>query len=128
MFEPKFLNFDDIVFIHNQEINMSGGSTGIRDQNGIKSAIGATQASFEGKYLNNIFEMSATYLNSIVKNHPFIDGNKRTGLASALTFLFINGIELEEKYEEELADMVLKLTENEISKEDIVDFFKERII
>jgi len=128
MVEPKFLNLGDIIFIHDQEINISGGSAGIRDQKAIESAIGAAQATFAGKYLNDIFEMAATYLNSIIKNHPFVDGNKRTGLAAALTFLFINGIEIDEKYEEEFADQVLLLTENKISKEDMVDFFKERVV
>jgi death-on-curing protein len=55
----------------------------------------------------DIFEMAATYLNSIAINHPFMDGNKRTALASSLTFLFMNGYEIEESYDEELADKTL---------------------
>lgn len=86
MDDPKFINFDEIIFIHDQEIEISGGSPGIRDKNGIDSAIGAVKASYEGRYLNDLFEMATTYLYSIIKNHPFMDGNKRTGLATALTF------------------------------------------
>lgn len=91
MTAPKFLTLEDILFIHEQEIATAGGSPGIRDKKGLESALGAVQASYDGDYLQDIYEMAATYLNSIVNNHPFIDGNKRTGLASALTFLLING-------------------------------------
>ena len=126
MTEPRFLTLDDILYIHEREIATAGGAPGIRDRGGIESALGAVQATYNGEFLQDIYGMAATYLNSIVNNHPFMDGNKRTGLASALTFLLLNGIEITERREEELADLVLQLTENVISKEAAAAFFKER--
>ena len=76
----------------------------------------------------DIFEMGITYITSLVFNHPFIDGNKRTALASALTFFYLNGYEFEESYEEEMADKILKLIQHEIQKEDLVEYFKSRLI
>jgi death-on-curing protein len=70
--------------------------------------------------------MAATYLNSIAINHPFLDGNKRTALASSLTFLFMNGYEIEESYDEELADKTLDLVTRKISKSDLVKHLKAR--
>jgi len=70
--------------------------------------------------------MAATYINSIAFNHPFIDGNKRTALASGLTFLYINGYEIEEFFDVELADLVLNLLAHKISVEELGVFLKSR--
>jgi len=88
--EPRFLSISEVIEIHEQEIKAAGGLAGIRDAKALESAIGAPQASFKGEFLMDIFEMAATYLNSLAMDHPFLDGNKRTALASCLTFLYIN--------------------------------------
>jgi death on curing protein len=90
----------------------------------LEAAVGAPQARFSGQFLMDIFEMAATYLNSIVFNHPILDGNKRTALASSLTFLFINGYETDESYEEELADKTIELVTRKITKAELADFLK----
>ncbi len=128
MSEPKFLAFDDVVNIHAHEIAIAGGIDGIRDLDALHSAIGAPLASFEGRFLMSIFEMAATYANSIALNHPFLDGNKRAALASALTFLYMNGYEFNELYDEELADKMLELVTHQISKKHLSDFFEQRCI
>jgi death-on-curing protein len=74
----------------------------------------------------DIFEMAATYLNSIALDHPFLDGNKRTALASSLTFLFINGFEIHEQTNFELADKTLDLVARKISKSDFAQHLKSR--
>jgi death-on-curing protein len=56
--------------------------------------------------------------------HPFVDGNKRTALASALTFLYLNGYSIKEKYDDELAELVLDYIAKNISKENIAEYFK----
>ena len=121
----RFLNISEIIEIHKEEINAAGGSEGIRDIGLLESAVGAVQATFEDKYLMNIFEMAATYINSIIFNHPFIDGNKRTGAATALTFLYLNGYEIREKYDEELADKILDLVNKKIDKEELTVYLKD---
>src|SRR5665647_3909916 len=100
--------------------------SGVRDLNALESALGAPQASFNGQFLMDIFEMAATYLNSIALNHPFFDGNKRTALASSLTFLFMNGYEIDEAYEEELADKTLDIITRKITKADLAHHLKSR--
>ena len=116
----------EIIEIHNEEILTAGGLLGIRDIKLLESAAGAVQATFDGKYVMNIFEMAATYINSIVFNHPFVDGNKRAAAASALTFLYLNGYLINESYEEELADIILNLINRKINKRDIAKYFEIR--
>ncbi len=74
----------------------------------------------------DIFGMAATYVNSLAFNHPFVDGNKRTALAAALTFLFLNGYEVEDDHDEELADKVLELLAKTLSKDGFAEHFKVR--
>jgi len=96
MAEIEFLGLDEIINIHMDQIEQYGGSAGIRDIGLLQSAAAMPAAGFGEDYLHkDIFEMAAAYLFHITQNHPFIDGNKRTGIASAATFLGINGILLD---------------------------------
>ena len=70
--------------------------------------------------------MAATYLNSLAMDHPFLDGNKRTALASCLTFLYINGFEIEEQTDSELADKTLDLVAHKVKKLDLAQHLKLR--
>jgi death on curing protein len=124
--EPRFLTISEVIEIHDQEIAIAGGLSGIRDTKALESALGAPQASFGGKFIMDIFEMAATYINSIALNHPFLDGNKRTALATSLTFLFINGMEIDERYTVELADKTLDLVARKITKSDLAQHLKSR--
>ncbi len=89
--EPVFLSLEEILFIHRQEIKAVGGEPSIRDNTGIKASVDAPKASYGGEYLQDLFGMAASYITCITMRHPFVDGNKRTALASALTFLYLNG-------------------------------------
>jgi death on curing protein len=124
--QPRFLTLAEVVDIHDQEIATAGGASGVRDMGALESALGAVQASFAGHYLMDIFEMAATYVTSIALNHPFVDGNKRTALASALTFLYMNGYQIEESSDEELADKTLDLVNRKIAKADFATHLKSR--
>ncbi|MEX0890303.1 MAG: type II toxin-antitoxin system death-on-curing family toxin [Balneolaceae bacterium] len=122
--DPIFPSLEDILFIHQQEIHNAGGAHGIRDQAGIQACAEAPKASFGGDYLHDLFGMAASYITCLTMRHPFIDGNKRTALASALTFLYLNGYSIEESYEEELADLVLNFVTKKITKDDVADHLK----
>lgn len=87
MNSPTFLTLDDVLFIHREEIKISGGEPNIRDKEGVKACVDAPKASFGGEYLHDLFGMAASYITCLTMRHPFVDGNKRTALASALTFL-----------------------------------------
>lgn len=89
--EPLFLTYDEVVRMHVVQIQMYGGSHGVRDQGLLDSALAMPQAGLGDSYLHeDIFEMAAAYLYHIAMNHPFVDGNKRTALAAADVFLRLN--------------------------------------
>jgi death-on-curing protein len=91
-FNPDFLTIEDVLEIHSLQIKNYGGAFGIRDKTLLESAVMTPQATFDGDYLHScLFEMAAAYAFHIAENQPFIDGNKRTALASSLVFLEING-------------------------------------
>ena len=125
MFEPIFLTLEDVLFIHSQEISSAGGEPNTRDEEAVKACVEAPKASFGGKYLYNFFEMATSYLSCFVFRHPFVDGNKRTALASCLTFLYLNGYLVQESYDLELADLVLSLVTKKISKEEFTEHLKK---
>ena len=120
----QFLELDDVIEIHAGQIANYGGSDGIRDLGLLKSALAQPEAGFGGQYLHaDVFEMAAAYLFHLVMNHPFIDGNKRVGLESALVFLEINSI-LIDASDDELVDLVLKTATGSLSKAEITAFLK----
>ena len=113
---PIYLELADIIYIHQRETTLANHSKEIRDLESLKACVDAPKASFEGKYLMNIFEMAATYISSICIRHPFLDGNKRTAALSALIFLELNGYDFKESYPEELADQILDFLNKKIDK------------
>lgn len=86
------LDVDGVLAIHAEVLAAHGGSPGLRDRGLLESAVAAPQASFGGEPLmKDAIEIAAAYLYYLCSNHPFVDGNKRVGLASALVFLQANG-------------------------------------
>lgn len=88
------LTAEIVAEIHGEAIAQFGGSDGERDQALLESAVAAPQASFGGKSpYKDLAEVAAAYLYYLCKNHPFLDGNKRTALGACIVFLRLNGIE-----------------------------------
>jgi death-on-curing protein len=122
---PAFLTLDEILSLHEDQIRRHGGSGGVRDIGLLQSAIGTVMATFGGSFLHEtLFEMAAAYLFHISRNHPFVDGNKRTAIAAALTFLEMNGIEIEAD-ENALYDLVIGVATGELTKADAAVFFQK---
>jgi death-on-curing protein len=122
--EITFLSLGEVLEIHRDQITRYGGSPGLRDLDLLKSALGMPQATFGGEYLHtDVFEMAAAYLFHIVKNHPFIDGNKRVGAASALVFLALNDYDFT-ALQDALAAMVFALAGGELAKADVAIFIR----
>ncbi len=93
MTEPIFLSVDDVLGLHQRQIERYGGKIGVRDLGLLQSAVAAPQASFGGAWLQpTLPEMAAAYLFHLSQNHPFIDGNKRTAAVSMLVFLRLNDL------------------------------------
>ena len=89
----KHLTVEAVKAIHREVLAAHGGAAGIRDETLLESAVAAPQASMMGQPLiSDPIEIAAAYLFYICKNHPFIDGNKRTALAACLVFLEENGL------------------------------------
>ena len=94
MKEPAWVLREVVLMAHEQSLARFGGSAGVRDEGLMDSALGKPQNLFAcGK--PNLFELAASYAFGLVKNHPFIGGNKRTGFVVAVTFLECNGWHLE---------------------------------
>ena len=80
--EPRFLSVADVLGFHEDQLANYGGAPGVRDMGLLESAVAMPMAGFGDQYLHaDLFEMAAAYLYHIVCNHPFVDGNKRTGAA-----------------------------------------------
>jgi len=91
----RYLTSEQLLFIHSRLIAETGGSHGVRDLARLESAVARPQAVFDRKELYpDVFLKAAALLDSLVNNHPFIDGNKRTGIAAAALFLQANGRQL----------------------------------
>lgn len=87
----RFLSIEAALFIHREQIEAHGGAHGLRDQNGLESALGAAEQTYA--YTDDLFEAAAQYCVSLSRNHPFLDGNKRVAAACMLVFLDLNGIQ-----------------------------------
>jgi death-on-curing protein len=126
--EPIFLSIGEIVEIHNDQIRRYGGQPSIRDIGLLQSAVAMPTVSFEAQYLHqDLYEMAAAYLFHITQNHPFIDGNKRTGAVAALVFLFLNGIELKAE-EDNFENAVRSVAEGKWNKAQIAKFFRNNAV
>ena len=125
---PKFIHKEDVLSIHKKQINLYGGSDGIRDEGLLDSAIYQPQASFGGELLHpTIYEQAAAYLFHICKNHAFVDGNKRTAFDVMVTFLNINDYDLN-MTPEEAYQLTMQVADNKVSKEDLIEILRDCII
>ena len=124
MAEIEFLGLDDVLEIHRDQIERYGGSLGIRDMGLLQSAVAMPAAGFGDQYLHkDIFEMGAAYLFHVTQNHPFVDGNKRTGTVAAIVFLEMNGVELDAD-EGELETLVRSVATGQSDKTAVAAFFR----
>jgi death-on-curing protein len=123
--DPKFLSLAEVLQIHQDQVSRYGGDPGIRDLNGLKSALGMPAATYGGDFLHaDIFSMAAAYLFHITGNHPFVDGNKRTGTIAALVFLALNDHDFNAP-EDDLTDMVMAVASGQLDKSDVTMFIRK---
>ena len=124
--EPTFLTLDEVLAIQAEQIERYGGSEGLRDSDLLASAVALPAATYGGEFLHStLFEMGAAYLFHICSNHPFLDGNKRTALASCLTFLWLNDLEVVAD-PDEIADLVLGVADGSIGKAQVAVYLEDR--
>lgn len=120
----KYPTLDEVVAIHFRVTEKTGGSQGIRDWDLLASALGRPQATFGGEDLYpDIFLKAAALIQSLSSNHPFVDGNKRTALATMEYFLFLNKLRIEATQREKV-DFTLWAENKKPTLEEIADWIK----
>ena len=121
----QYLTLDIVLAIHDSMIEKYGGSFGIRDLGLIQSALARPQASFGGQDLYpTLLDKAAALFHSLMFNHAFVDGNKRTTLTVTARFLYINGYELQTS-NEELIKFPLRVENNHFNIEAISDWLSK---
>ena len=117
----RFLTLAEVVAIHADQVGRYGGATDIRDLPALLSAMAMPEAGIgEERFHAFPSEMAAAYAYHICLNHPFIDGNKRTGLATALIFLRLNGITVSDA-DGQLYEVMMGLATGEVSKAQVAE-------
>jgi death-on-curing protein len=125
---PRFLSMGEVLLILQDQIRRYGGQYGVRDVELLSSALAMPQTTFGGQYLHtDLFEQAAAYAFHLCQNHPFLDGNKRVALASALVFLDLNGVELMDP-EGKLYRLMMEVSTGRKKKEHIARAFRELYI
>lgn len=115
MREPVWIEERDALTIHDRSLDLHGGATGLRDEGLLKSALARPQQHFAYAENPNIVDLAATYTAGIVQNHPFVDGNKRTGFILGILFLELNGYRFVAS-EEDAARTVLDLAAGQVDE------------
>jgi death-on-curing protein len=121
----EFHSQEFIEALHAEQLRLHGGASGLRDPGMLESALYRPRQK-EAYGEPDLCDLAAAYLFGIVKNHPFVDGNKRTGLAAADLFLYFNGFSLETE-QEDLIQFVTMVAAGEIDETGAAAFFRDHI-
>jgi death-on-curing protein len=127
MQEPRWLSKKAVLAIHSEQLSEHGGPDGIRDETLLDSALAKARNGFEYKSEADIFHLAASYAYGIARNHPFIDGNKRTALVVSFTFLERNGWEVSAE-KEEIYFAFIHLADGSFSENDLSVWFRKHAV
>jgi len=118
----KRLSVETVIAMHSELIEQSGGLDGIRDINMLDASINSPFHTFDEQYLYPTIQAMAAHLAfSLIKNHPFLDGNKRIGILSMLVFLDINGLPVD-CTDDELITLGLGLADSSITEQELIEW------
>ena len=118
---------ETLTAIHHRQIAEHGGSEGVRDEGLLSSALARPQNLLAyGEPPPDLAALAAAYAHGIARNHPFVDGNKRTALVAARTFLLLNAVDLDATQDDKVLTF-LALAEGAISEEELADWIRKRI-
>jgi death on curing protein len=123
--EPVWLRLDAILAAHDDQLAEHGGGTGIRDQGLLESALARSRNLFAYGEAS-LAKLAAAYAFGIARNHPFVDGNKRTALVAAEGFLGLNGFDLAAT-DVEAVSVFLSLAAGETTEEQLAAWFEQKI-
>ena len=124
----RYLTPEQVLFLHSRLIAETGGGHGIRDLGMLLSALGRPQATFDGTELYpDLFSKAAALMDSLVRNHPFVDGNKRMAITATALFLRINGYRLIVE-NEEMVRFTLACAQSQRSLDEMAAWFQRSSI
>ena len=121
----RYLLPEQVLFIHSRLVQSAGGAHGILDLSMLLSALGRPQTTFEGNDLyGDLFSKAASLLDSLIRDRPFVDGNKRTAIASTALFMQLNGYSLVVP-NEEMARFILACAQSKVTLEEISAWMRQ---
>jgi death-on-curing protein len=124
--EPIFITRERVDALHRQSLEEHGGQDGIRNEHGLESALAQPQnVFFYGQ--GDLFDQAAAYAYHIAENQPFIDGNKRTAITTALAFLELNGTATLALTNEQLYDAMIGIAEKRLDKAGLAEVFRRNL-
>jgi len=124
----EYLSLAQILHLHEAQIDAFGGAGGIRDKNGLESAVARPTMTFAGEDLYpDVAAKAAALMHSLVLNHPFVDGNKRVGAAAAELMALLNGYELNAS-DDELEDLTLSVAKGEMDIEPLTIWLRQHVV
>ena len=124
--EPAWCSKKMVLSMHAETLQQFGGTKGLRDEGRLESALSRPKNRFAFTS-PSLFELAAAYFHGIVRNHPFVDGNKRTGLLAARAFLSKNGDRLDPD-EDEMVRVVERVASGEVSEEELAQWIKQNTV
>lgn len=123
--EPRWLGVDSVLVMHEEQLAEHGGASGIRDLGLLESALARPRNAWSyGE--SDFIALGVLYAAAIMRNHPFVDGNKRTGFLAAYAFLYVNGIEIVAS-EADVIVQCLALAANEIDEAEFAAWLRENV-
>jgi len=124
----RYLTLNELLRLHRHLVEQSGGLTGIQSVGALESALAQPRMTFSGEDLYpTIVEKAAALGFSLIRNHPFVDGNKRTGHAAMEVFLLLNGYEMDASVDEQ-EQIILQLAGGELERKAFTEWLRAHVV
>jgi death-on-curing protein len=124
---PDFLSLDEVLAVHRDQLDLFGGTDGVRDPDGLDAALAAPINVFYYLAGCDLYDMAAAYAYSLSEGQPFLDGNKRTGLNAALLFLVMNGAKLPRDGGGQLYSAMIAVAHGNLTRAGLADVFRRLV-
>lgn len=124
----RYLELEEVLILHSYQISTYGGADNIRDLKLLESALSRPQTQLSGKDMfESVSEKATIYAIGIIQNHPFIDGNKRTGIHAMLTFLELNNVFVEFN-SNEIVKLAYDIANREVTIKEVESFIIDHLV
>jgi death-on-curing protein len=124
----RYLTLSEVLEVHRQILAQSGGAAGLMHLPALESALAQPQMTFGGEELYpTVVDKAAVLGYTLIKNHPFLDGNKRTGHAAMEVFLVLNGYEIRAAVDEQ-ERVILQVVTSEIDREEFTTWLRAHVV